>query len=73
MKTRELIYKRTFVIRLCALLSAMPLITIAQDKSDKDSISGSWVGELQAEGQEIKLIYDLKQSPSGKVEGCPII
>ena len=68
-KTRELIYKRAPVIRLRAVLAALPLITFAQEKPDKDSLNGTWVGELAIDGQEIKVIYNLKQSPSGIVDG----
>lgn len=52
-------------------MSVLPLFATAQDKDqdDKESLNGSWVGEILLYGEEIQFVYDLKQSPTGVVTG----
>ncbi|NOY00326.1 MAG: hypothetical protein GXP30_11410, partial [Verrucomicrobia bacterium] len=69
-KSKWLILQRVFVSRCGAVLLLLALMpsSWAADKKE-DSLTGTWVGELAFEGQEFKLVYDLKQSPNGLVSG----
>jgi len=68
------VWDRAFVFALGALLflGALPSIALAQKKAE-DLIDGSWVGEIQIDGQEIKLVFELKQIPSGLIEGTIMV
>ena len=76
-KNKELDWKRLFAIGLSALLllATLPSIASAQIKAEngEDSINGTWIGEIQGIGEEFKMVFELKQMPSGMINGTIMI
>jgi hypothetical protein len=52
--------KKLLILGLLSLLTLLPNALSAQDLATKKSVTGSWLGKLNANGMDLRVIFNLK-------------
>ncbi len=67
-KNKTLLFWGILVLAFCGLM--LPDVgAVEQKEKNKETINGDWVGKLVFGGKEFRILFQLQQSPGGRISG----